>query len=105
MNMSSLYLLCKKVHRITMFVAVVLILIMTFTGTFMKFPFLIKYADFLNIIQLRQLHNAFSPYFSLTILIMLLTGVFMYLYPFLTKKENSTKPQDKNINYDPKKKT
>lgn len=103
--MSSLYLLSKKIHRITMFIAVVLILLMTFTGTFMKFPFLLKYVGFLNVIQLRQLHSTFSPYFSLTILVMLVTGVFMYLYPYLIKKEGLTKTQNKNINYNPKKKT
>ncbi|OGK20188.1 hypothetical protein A2866_01650 [Candidatus Roizmanbacteria bacterium RIFCSPHIGHO2_01_FULL_39_8] len=89
--MSSLYLLCKKIHRITMFIAVILILIMSFTGTFMKFPFLLAYFGLFTIAQLTQWHSLFSPYFALTILIMLVTGVFMYLYPIL-KKEDSSKP-------------
>lgn len=101
--MSHLYLLAKKIHRVTMFIATVLILIMTFTGTFMKYPFLFNYVSFLNIIQLTQLHNTFSPYFALTILIMLITGVFMYVYPTFTKKEGLPKTQNKNIDYDPKK--
>ena len=87
----SIYLLAKKIHRLMVLVMVVLVFIMSPTGAIMKFPELAKTFTFINPLTARFVHNQVSPFFSGALMIMLLTGGYMYL--FTLPKKSSPPPQ------------
>lgn len=82
--MTKYYLISKKIHRILVLIITVLSLLMALTGLMLKYP-----AFNLNLINLglvRYLHNQLSPLFGIVLTLMIITGVWMYLYPELQKR-------------------
>ena len=83
--MIKLYLLSKKIHRVLVIAISLMILFMEITG------FFLKYSSVANIFSVdlrlaRYLHNSLSPFFSIILVLMALSGIIMYLFPFLRKK-------------------
>ncbi len=80
-TMANYYMLSKKVHRIFVLIIIVLGAIMAVTGLDLKYP----------IVQdngvLRFVHNNLSPFFTIVLAIMALTGAYLYFYPWYTKRK------------------
>ena len=83
--MIKLYLFSKKIHRILVIVIITLGIIMSVTGTTLKYPFFARLFN-LDLGLIRQLHNNLSPFFVVVLLLMSLTGLMMYSYPLLRKR-------------------
>lgn len=85
--MTKLYLWSKKIHRLSILAVSFLSLIMAVTGLLLKYSlFAATHLKFINPGLIRYLHNQLSPLFALTLLAMILTGGFMYLFPWLNQK-------------------
>lgn len=82
----SLYLLAKKIHRMLVFVIIVVGFTMSLTGILLKYSFLATKFDFIDLGQVRYLHNNLSPFFSVVLILMILTGIVMYLFPLTRNK-------------------
>lgn len=68
-----------------------LIILMAGSGIIMKYP---KFGTALNLdlIQTRYMHNQISVLFTILLIGMMLTGIFMYIYPILPKKKRPISP-------------
>ncbi len=85
-SMSKLYLFTKKIHRLLVLIIFALGLLMTVTGTLLRYPgFAVKYFSFFDPVFIRFIHRNLSTYFSVVLAAMMLTGLWMYLYPYLTR--------------------
>lgn len=74
-----------------MFLTILLIFLMAGTGTALKYPnFAVKIPS-VDIDSVRMLHNNMSPFFSISLFVMMLTGVYMYVFPLLRSKQNMQK--------------
>lgn len=78
------YQLSRQIHTTMVLVILALGLAMTITGLILKFPAILGQVSTQTHLNIRSLHNFLSPYFSLVLMIMLLTGLIMYLYPKIT---------------------
>jgi hypothetical protein len=65
---------------------VALTMIMGGTGTLMKYPSFFSSLPFIDLGLMRAVHNMMSIYFSIVLSLMMLTGLYMYLFPYLRKK-------------------
>ena len=74
----NICLVAKKIYRLLVLVITVLALIMVATGTILKYPQLGEIMD-LNLESARYLHNQLSPYLAVVLVIMILTGLVMYI--------------------------
>ncbi len=84
--MTKLYTFCKAFHRVLVLVMLTIGLCMVLTGLLMKYPQLNEsLLPFFKPALVRFLHNSLSIYFSIVLLLMMLTGAWMYLYPFLMR--------------------
>ena len=83
---TKLYLLAKKIHRIFLFSTTLLVLIMALTGSLLKYSFIASKFSFINLLLMRNLHNNLSPFLTISLLVMMTTGLIMYLYPLMRKK-------------------
>lgn len=79
-----MYLLSRKIHRIAMFVMVPLSLIMIVTGVLMEEGIYLFPGE-------RQLHSTFSITFSVLLTVMMMTGIVLYVYPLLIKRNAQKK--------------
>lgn len=89
--MTKLYLLSRKIHNLFVFFIIVITIAMSGTGMVLKFPALSNTLPFLSYEVARQTHNQLSLLFSLTLGIMILTGLIMFFYPHLRKTQRETK--------------
>ncbi len=64
-------------------------IIMAGTGMIMKFPQIFSLFPFIDFVAARMLHSFISTWFSFVLFGMALTGLFMYLYPWLVKRIRS----------------
>lgn len=94
--MQQLYVYARKIHRLLVLVMVVLTVIMTITGSIMKYLFAVHLFFFISPALARYVHNMTSPFFSITLVAMAITGLYMYWYPIIRskmmKKEKTTTP-------------
>ncbi len=98
--MNDLYLLCRKIHRFSIFLVIPLGLTMMASGLLLKQSlenepneFLAGYLTPDLLIWIRLIHRSLSTPFAIILAVMMLTGGFMYLFPWLnrkTKKENAS---------------
>lgn len=79
--MNKLYIYSRKVHRLLVIFVTVFGLIMSVTGTLMKFHL----ADS----SLYSLHDFCSLIFTGVFGLMLLTGLYLYIFPYLKKGRSS----------------
>ena len=84
--MANLYILSRKIHRILVLMISVIGLLMAVTGIFLKYTFISEKLTFIDLGLIRFLHNNLSPYFVIVFLGMLITGLMMYIFPFIIKK-------------------
>lgn len=87
MMMTKLYLWSKQIHRLCMFVTIFLVMIMGGTGLMLKYDDFFRSLGLVDLIYMRELHNMLSLYFALILGGMMITGLYMYLYPFLRSKK------------------
>ncbi|KKP87038.1 MAG: hypothetical protein UR89_C0008G0010 [Candidatus Roizmanbacteria bacterium GW2011_GWA2_35_8] len=81
-NMIKLYLFSKKVHRFLVVIIAVIGLTMSLTGILLKYPFISEKLVYIDLITIRYIHNNLSPFFTIVFLLMMLTGIVMYIFPF-----------------------
>ena len=89
MNVSKLSYYSRKLHRWSLLFVVVLGLIQMITGLAMRYPI---FFSFLNQNDVRLLHFQTATYFSIAFGIQMLTGIIMYLTPWMLKTFH--KPQN-----------
>ena len=81
MNLTKLSVLARKIHRLLVILIIITGLIMTITGSTMKYPNLSP----INPLFARNLHDLTSTFFAVIFLMMMLTGSYMFFYPKLQK--------------------
>ena len=80
MTMTKFYLLAKKIHRFLVLIIAAVIMIMAWTGAMMKY----SWAPFgMNLAKARYVHNQLSVIFTIVLSLMAITGIAMYLIPYL----------------------
>jgi len=89
MNIGKLSYYARRIHRILLLVIVIIGLIMMITGATMKYPFLMP----IDPIQARIIHNSVSTVFSFVFLGMMLTGLVMYITPWIVKRSQKSSAQ------------
>jgi polyferredoxin len=82
MTLSKLAVYARKSHRFFVILVILLGLVMMITGSAMKYPDLVPFVD---PFAARRFHGLISTFFSLVLFVMILTGGFMYIYPWLIK--------------------
>ncbi len=84
--MIKLYIFSKSIHRLLALIMVVSTFIMAGTGIILKYSAL---SDFMNLDLglVRFVHNNFSVVFVVVLFLMMLTGLVMYLYPIIRRKQ------------------
>jgi hypothetical protein len=85
---NKLYLLAKKIHRITLVVFVSLGGIMAATGLLLKY-FRVALALRFDLSLLRELHSTTSTFFAVVFVFMAASGIIMYVAPLVRKKQVS----------------
>ena len=83
---TNLYLFAKKIHRFLVLLISTIGILMAGTGTLLKFTVISEKLSFVDMEQIRLIHNNLSPYFAVVFLGMLITGLIMYLFPMLKNK-------------------
>ncbi len=78
MDFIKLAALCRKLHRLCVSLIVTFGVVMLVTGTMMKFGL-----DAVG--SARLLHNLLSPAFSIIFVVMMLTGLVLYIQPWVVK--------------------
>lgn len=84
--MIKLYILSKQIHRLLVFVMTILLLVMSITGLLLKYTFIADKFPFIDTGYVRYLHNNTGPYFTVVLSVMLLSGLYMYLFLVLRRK-------------------
>ena len=85
---TKLYLWTKEIHRLFIYLTSFLIFIMSITGMLLKFS-IFKSLSLLDLGLVRSLHNDFSIYFAISLGIMMITGIYMYLFPILRRSNKA----------------
>lgn len=89
----QLFQWAKTLHRLSMFGMVGLGLIMGLTGSLLKFEVISSVIPVFDLQLVRYLHNELSPFFSLFFGVMSLTGIYMYWFPWYSKRQAAKKMQ------------
>jgi H+/Cl- antiporter ClcA len=84
--MTKIYLLSKSIHRILLLIILFIGLFMSVTGILLKYTFLATKFSFIDLGQVRYIHNNLSPVFSILFFMMALTGIIMYIFPLTRNK-------------------
>jgi exosortase/archaeosortase len=79
--MIKLYLFSKKIHRILVLLIILMTLVMIITGVALKYQI-----NFFDLGLFRFIHNNLSPLFSIILILMILTGSVLYIFPLLKRK-------------------
>lgn len=83
--MTKYYFFAKKLHRTLVLIITILSLLMMLTGLMLKYPALSF--NLINLGLIRYLHSQLSPLFGSVLTLMIITGIWMYLYPELQKRK------------------
>jgi len=87
MKNTYLFLLSKKIHRLLVVLIILLTIPMTITGYMMKTSTYFPFDPF----AIRMIHSTISLYFSGVLGLMSLTGLYMFIFPYLAKKQKEEK--------------
>jgi hypothetical protein len=86
MNLPKLAVFSRKIHRILVVFITVLGTVMAVTGVTMhEAGEGNKLLSFIDINSAEEIHNTLSVYFAVVLALMIITGLFMYLFPYLTR--------------------
>ena len=88
MRNAHVYLWCKKIHRYLVLAIATLGVLMGGTGYMMHENTYIL----LPAAQIRTLHNNFSIVFAIVLGVMTLTGLYMFVFPYLKVKQPPQPP-------------
>ena len=100
MKLTRLAILTRRLHRLNVIIIAVLGTIQAVTGMVLKYPDL----PVLSLFDLRsssEIHNLNSTFFTVSFAVIAVTGLFLYLYPWLqqvTRKSRSSPPTVNQIN-------
>ncbi len=86
--LARINLIARKIHRLCVALIVLLGIPMTATGLTMRYPTLSP----LNWRQARLLHGQLSTIFGAIFLIMMITGIVLYLTPWIVKLTRKPTP-------------
>ncbi|NTU46480.1 hypothetical protein HGA88_02545 [Candidatus Roizmanbacteria bacterium] len=86
MTDTKLYLLSKKIHRICVLIITALTFFMAGTGSYLKFTFVSTLFSFIDFGLVRTIHSNLSPLFSFVLAVMVITGIYMYVFPYVRRK-------------------
>lgn len=86
MKTTDLYILSRKLHRILVIVLCLLTILMAGTGTILKYTFVSAKLPFIDVGLTRYLHNQLSPLFTIALILMMTTGIIMYIFTLPRKK-------------------
>ena len=98
MSIEKLDRIARTTHRLCVILMLVLGMTMAYTGMVMKFTvFILTYVPFLYFGNARTLHNFLSPFFGVLLVTMMITGGYMYIYPWLLRRKmNMKKLENRN---------
>ncbi len=88
MRNAQLYLWCKKIHRYLVLGMAVLGILMGGSGYMMHENIYIL----LPATQIRTLHNNFSVAFAVVLGVMTITGLYLFIFPYLKTKQPPQQP-------------
>lgn len=89
--MTNTYTLSRKIHRILVLIILTLGLIMTLTGTLLKYTKIAnEHLTFIDLNFIRYLHSQLSTYFGIVLVLMIITGAWMYVYPVIQRRKRTT---------------
>jgi uncharacterized iron-regulated membrane protein len=91
LTLVKLFQWAKTLHRTALFGMVILSLLMGATGSIMRFPVTADRLLNPNFQLVRSLHSQLSPYFSIFLILMMVSGLYMYFFPWYTKRQASKK--------------
>ncbi len=78
---TKIFLFCKKIHRILVLVISTATVFMALTGLMLKYTsFFSKYFGFIDLGMIRYVHNNLSVYFTIVLVLMAVTGLYMYFF-------------------------
>jgi len=77
--------IARKIHRLLVLILTSFSLVMAFTGLLLKYPFYSSMFKFLNLGMIRYIHNQLSPWLTITLFLMAVSGVLMYFSPWSRK--------------------
>lgn len=90
--MTKLYLLARKFHRYLVIIIILLSILMAGTGIILRYPAQITNVfNSINLSYIRFLHGQISTYFTITLILMSLTGAVLYIYPLWQQRKNNKK--------------
>lgn len=95
--MTSLYILSRRFHRYLVLIILGLTLVMAGTGLFLRYPsWSVWLPAWLDMGKVRYLHGQVSTYFAIALIIMVITGSYMYFHTLWVqrKQEKVQKQQD-----------
>ncbi|MEK7631683.1 MAG: hypothetical protein AAB445_02325 [Patescibacteria group bacterium] len=86
--MTSLYILSRRFHRYLVLIILGLTLVMAGTGFFLRYPsWSVWLPSWLDMGKVRYLHGQVSTYFAITLVIMVLTGSYMYFHTLWVQRK------------------
>lgn len=101
-TMTKFYLFTKKIHRLSVLIILAISLFMAGTGLLLRYPAIsTDHLTFIDLGLIRYLHNRMSLYFAIVLAIMSLTGLWMFLYPWLMHRKQLRRPHDPTVNQQP----
>jgi uncharacterized iron-regulated membrane protein len=90
--MIKLYRYARIVHRVLVLVISALTVFMAGTGLLLKYPgFAFEHLSFIDVGQMRYLHNQLSLIFTILLLVMAVTGWLMYLLPVSMRRRQQSR--------------
>jgi len=92
--MTNFYSFSRKLHRYLVLIMLALLLVMAGTGAMMRYPRWFGWLpSWFTLSKARYLHGNVSTYFTIVVVIMALTGAYMYFYPLWQEHK-----QKRNLN-------
>jgi len=88
MSLAKLSIWARKIHRLFVLVTSILGIGMSFSGISMWQG----NAVMIGSLSIRHIHNVSSIYFAISLLIMIITGLIMYTYPWIVKISRKPNP-------------
>jgi uncharacterized membrane protein YozB (DUF420 family) len=82
MMLAKLAVMSRKIHRLLVMIIIPLGLTQMVTGVKLKYPHLVP---FLTAPAASNAHSLLGIWFSIVLFLMMITGLFLYLYPTLQK--------------------
>lgn len=95
-KMTSLSIFSRKLHRYLVLIMLGLLLVMAGTGLIMRYPGWFNWLPtWLSAGRVRYLHANVSTYFAIVVIVMALTGAYMYFHTqWVQRKQDKLKQHE-----------